>query len=125
VVTTATRPDAGTGGKARFGCLFTLLVIGAAVYLGLPFGKAYFDYWSLRDEMRTQVRLAAGVDDATILRRLQDRIRALGLPEPAARNLRVRRQARQIVVSTSYEITFNLQFTQYTHRFNPQARQPL
>lgn len=100
-------------------------MISLGIYLGLPVGRAYFDYWSLKDEMQTQARLAAGVDDGTIRRRVLERIRALELPDEAARNLRVRRQNRQIIISTNYEVTFDFRVKRVMHRFTPQARQPL
>ncbi len=114
------------GGGSKRGCLVTLVVLAVAVYYGIGIGGHYFRYFRLLDEMRTQARLATNVDNATIQRRLLTRIEELDLP-PEARRISIRRTARprEIVIKTSYPVSFELPFYVYVHTFNPEARAPL
>lgn len=115
-----------SGGKSRVGCLASVLVAAVVVYYGVDVGAVYLRHWQLVQEMKSLARLAPGLDDATIRRRLHAKADALDLP-PSARQVTVRRfsRPREIRISTSYEATVNLPFTQYTFRFRPEARAPL
>ena len=119
-------PWHGTRGGSKRGCVLTLLVLVVAVYYGIGIGGHYVTYFRFLDEMRTQARLASTVDNATIQRRLLDRIEELGLPAEA-RRVSIRRTARprEIRISTSYQVTFELPFYVHVHTFNPEARAPL
>ena len=111
-------------GASKLGCTVIILAIALAGYLLYPVGRAYFNNWQLLDEMRTAARAASGIDDTTIRRRVLDRIRELGLPDEAVRNLRVRRTSspRQILVTTKYEIQFDFMLGKYRYTFEPSAR---
>lgn len=113
-------------GASKLGCLITLAVLAVVVYYGIGVGGHYFRYFRLLDEMKTQARLATNVDNATIHNRVLAMIEQLQLPDDA-RRLTIRRTARprQITISTSYQVAFELPFYVYTHTFNPQARAPL
>ena len=93
-------------GKARTGCLFTLLVVAALGYYGKDWGPSYFDKWSLKQEIKSLARSAAGLDDGSIHRRLAKKIDDLALPIEAKDNIRIRRTSRprEIEISTSYRI---------------------
>lgn len=112
---------------SRLGCLFALLVVAFLGYYGMEAGEAYLQYYRIVDEMRTQARLAASIDDATIRRRVVRKARELGLPEEASKNLRIRRTSRprEIRISSSYERALDLPFYRYVYTFTPEARQPL
>jgi hypothetical protein len=116
----------GEAGKSRAGCLLTLLVVILVTYYGFGIGQVYYRYWRLKDEMRTQARLAPGIDDDTIRRRLQHKVEELELPEEA-RRLRIRRTARprEINITTTYQDTLNLPFYRYPLTLTIEARQPL
>ena len=113
-------------GLGRLGCLVWLLVIVSVLYYGLPIGRVVFKDGILRAEMRTQARLAPSIDDATIRRRLLRKIEELQLPNES-RRLTIRRTSRprEILIRTSYEVTFVLPFYSFPLTFRPEARLPL
>lgn len=118
---------AGRRGASSTGCLFSLLLFVGLLYYGVNIGEVWFRYYRMVDELKTQARLAAAIDDATIRRRLQAAAADIGLPDEAARNLAVRRTAtpREIRLETTYSETVDLPLFRRTFQFNPKAAQPL
>lgn len=114
-------------GASSTGCLFSLLIFVAALYYGVNIGEVYFRYYRLVDEMETQARLAAAVDDGTIRRRVQLAVQDIGLPEAAGANLVIRRTAvpREIVIETRYGDAVSLPLFHHTFHLNPRVTQPL
>lgn len=113
-------------GKSRVGCLLSLLVLILVVYSAVNVGTVYYRYWRLLDEMKTQARMAPGLEDDVIRRRILSQIEELDLPQEA-RQLRIRRTARprEIRIITSYPDTLVFPFYKYPIRLNLEARQPL
>jgi len=109
------------------GCLISLLIFVAILYYGVNIGEVFFRYYRLLDEMQTQSRLAAALDDGTIRRRLQAAIQDIGLPDDAATNLRIRRTAspREIAIETQYAQGVNLPLFNHTFILHPKATEPL
>ena len=115
-------------GASSSGCLLSLLIFVAVLYYGVNIGEVYFRHYRLLDEMQTQARLAPGLDDGTIYRRVQTAIEEIGIPDSAGtRQLRVRRSAspREIVIETHYSQSVSLPFFNHTFSFHPRATQPL
>jgi hypothetical protein len=115
-------------GASSAGCLLSLLIFVAALYYGVNIGEVYFRYYRLLDEMQTETRLAAGLDDGTIRRRIQAAIEEIGLPESAGGSqLQIRRtaQPREIVIETRYSESVSLPFFNHSFSFHPRAAQPL
>src|SRR3989441_7753514 len=77
------RLDGRRRGASSTGCLFSLLIFIGALYYGFSNGEVYFRYYRLLDEMGTQARLAAALDDGTIQSRIQAAAQEIGLPEAA------------------------------------------
>jgi hypothetical protein len=111
-------------GLTRTGCLFTILVLVAVVYFGLPVAGMYLRYYRMETEMQTQARFAPSITDDTIRRRLLQTIDDLGLPVEAKR-LTIRRisRPREIIIRTSWEETITLPFYTRTQRFAPEVRE--
>lgn len=107
-------------GAGTLGCLFTLLIIAAVGYFGLPVAEAYFRYWQYEDEMSQAVRFARINSDREIRTRLQSFVDSAGLP-PEARNLQMERRNGRIVVSASYIEEFHLPGYVRLQPFNPSA----
>jgi hypothetical protein len=109
------------------GCLVSLLVFAGLLYYSVNIGEVFFRYYRLLDEMQTQSRLAAALDDGTIRRRIQAAIQDIGLPDDAATNLRIRRTAtpREIDIETEYTDTVMLPLFNHTFILHPKAIQPL
>ena len=92
-------------------------------YYGSGAVTAYFRYWQLLDEMKSQARLAPGLDDQVIRRRLVSKAQELELPTEATRFV-IRRlsRPREIVISTSWQDTIDLPFYNWVLTLRPQAR---
>jgi len=115
-------------GASSSGCLLSLLIFVAALYYGVNIGEVFFRYYRLLDEMQTQARLAAALDDGTIRRRIQAAVEEIGIPDSAGtRRLIVQRTAapRQIRIETRYSESVSLPFFNHSFSFNPKATQPL
>jgi hypothetical protein len=115
-------------GASSSGCLLSLLIFVAVLYYGVNIGEVYFRYYRLLDEMQTETRIASGLDDGTIRRRIQSAIEEIGLPDSAGtRQLQIRRTAspREIVIETRYSETVSLPFFNHSFAFHPRATQPL
>ncbi len=114
----------GERGLTRTGCLFSILLLMALTYFGLPVAGMYVRYYRLKNEMQTQARFAPSIDDETIQRRLLQKIDDLGLPDEA-RRMRIRRitRPREIIISISWQETIILPFYTRIQRFAPQVRE--
>jgi len=114
-------------GASSSGCLLSLLLFVAALYYGVNIGEVYFRYYRLLDEMQTETRIASGLDDGTIRRRIQAAIEEIGVPNAAGSNLVIRRTAfpREIVIETRYGESVSLPFFNHTFSLHPRAVQPL
>jgi hypothetical protein len=114
-------------GKARLGCLFTLLIVATVAYYGVDLGKIALDRWQLMQEMKAQAGFAPSIDDAAIRRRLVRKIENLGLPAHARSNLKIRRtlRPREITISTSYEVTLVLPFVMKLDTLQLEVRSPI
>jgi hypothetical protein len=116
----------GRGGRITTRGLLTLLLAVVAIYYGTGAVTLYYRYWRMKTEMRTQARLAPGLDDDVIRRRLVIRATALGLPDAANRFV-IRRRVRppEIIISTSWQEILELPFTAQVITVRPEARAPL
>ncbi|HXF95169.1 MAG TPA: hypothetical protein VNI61_03610 [Gemmatimonadales bacterium] len=113
-------------GASSTGCLISLLVFVALLYYGVNIGELWFRYYQYVDEMKTQARLAAALDNETIRRRLQAKAQDLGLPAEAQRIAIVRTASpREIRIEASYSQSVNLPLFRRTFHFRPRATQPL
>ena len=114
-------------GASSSGCLLSLLIFVAALYYGVNIGEVFFRYYRLLDEMQTQARLAAALDDGTIRRRLQAAITDIGVPDSAGARLIIVRtaQPREIRIETRYGEAVSLPLFHHTFKFHPRASQPL
>ena len=123
---TAARSRAPARGASSTGCLFSLLIFVAALYYGVNVGEVFFRYYRLLDEMGSQARIAAGLDNGTIQRRIAAAVQEIGVPDSAARVV-VRRTVspREITITTDYSETVDLPFFKHTFAFHPKASQPL
>ena len=124
-----TRPKGGmrTRGASSTGCLVSLLIFVAVLYYGVNIGEVYFRYYRLLDEMQSQSRIGAALDDGTIRRRIQAAVQEIGLPDSAGALIVIRRTAmpREISIETHYGETVHLPLFTHTFNFSPRATQPL
>ena len=114
-------------GASTTGCLISLLIFVAVLYYGVNIGEVYFRYYRLLDEMKTQARLAAALDNGTIQRRIQTAIQDIGVPDEAGTGLTITRRPmpREITIETTYRESVHLPLFDHTFRFHPKATAPL
>ena len=114
-------------GASTIGCLLSLLVLVAVLYYGVNIGEVYFRYYRILDEMQSQARVAAALDNGTIQRRIASAIQEIGLPDDASGNLQITRSAspRQITIETEYAETVKLPLFVHTFHLHPKATEPL
>jgi hypothetical protein len=126
VTLASTAGRGGRRGASSTGCLVSLLIFVALLYYGVNIGELWFRYYQYVDEMKTQSRLAAAIDDGTIRRRLQAKAQDLNLPDEAQRIVVARTASpRQIRIESSYSETVDLPLFRHTFHFKPRATQPL
>jgi len=88
-------------GASSLGCLFTLLIVTAAVYFGLNLAEVYWRFYEYQDDMRSMARFASNAPSDTILAHLRASADSLGLPADAARVV-VRRSDTRIILESDY-----------------------
>ena len=117
----------GRRGASSTGCLISLLLFVGALYYGVNIGEVWFRYYRLLDEMKTQARLAAALDDGTIRRRLQAAVTDIGVPDSAGGRMSITRSAspREIRIETKYSEFVSLPLFKHTFVFHAKASQPL
>jgi hypothetical protein len=126
MVSTLRRRIANRRGKIKLGCLLTLAMLAAAVYLTIANVRTYIDYWAMKDEMRVQAQFANNLDDASIRRRLRAKADELQLPAEARRiTIRRRTRPREIVIATEWQVSIKLLVTSVPLTFSPEVRQQL
>ncbi len=120
------RSPASRLGKSRVGCLVSILVMVLIGYTAVNVGTVYYRYWRLLDTMKQQARMAPGLDDDVILRRILAEVEELKLPDDA-RRVRIQRLARprEIRITTSYPDTLVFPFYTRPITVRLEARQPL
>ncbi len=109
-------------GRASLGCLFSLLLLTAALYFGVNVGEVYWRYYRYQDAMKQEVRFAQLRTDQAIIGRLGAVATALGLPD-GAREVTIRRddRARRIGIAADYAERVELPGFVRTFRFSPRA----
>ena len=114
-------------GASSTGCLISLLIFVAVLYYGVNIGEVFFRYYRLLDEMQSQCRIAAALDDGTIRRRIQAAAQEIGVPDSAGAHVIVRRTAspREISIETRYSETVRLPLFTHTFNFSPRASERL
>jgi len=91
-------------GKSHLGCLLTILVLGAAAYIGKNVGEVYWRFYQIRDYVNEQTDFAPALSDDVIRRRLVAFSDTLGL-DLGPRDWQVRRtwSPREITIEAQYE----------------------
>jgi hypothetical protein len=112
-------------GASNFGCLFSLLLFGAALYYGVNIGQVYLRYYQLMDGMRSQARFAPTLNDDVIYRRLDAQADSV-LPGRRPK-FRITRggNPRRIVIETEYIERVDLPLFKHTFVMHPRAEEPL
>jgi hypothetical protein len=122
VVSLWRRSRRGVGG---LGCLFSLVLFGAALYYGITIGQVYLRYYQLLDTMRIQARLAPSLHDDVIGRRLTAQSDSL-LPGGSPEFIITRGgHPNRITIETEYTEEVDLPLFKHTFVLRPKAEEPL
>lgn len=90
-------------GAGSIGCLATLVITAAVIFLAVQLGKPWFRYQQFRDVMKSSARYAVSLPDSVIRARLMASADSLGLPKEAKRLKIVRsRSPANITISSEY-----------------------
>ena len=110
------------GGRLSLGCLFSLLLLTAALYFAVNVGEVYWRYYRYRDAMRQEARFAHMRTDQAIARRLTSVAESLGLPE-GAHQVAIRRdgRSRNVTIAVDYAERVELPGFVRTVRLSPRA----
>ena len=98
-------------GKTHVGCLFSLFIVAAGIYVGVDVAEVYWRAYRLQDLVKDQVTFAPILTDDVILRRLVARSDELGVPL-GQRDWIVRRtwSPKEITISAQYRDTIRIEF---------------
>lgn len=88
-------------GASSLGCLFTLLLVTAAVYFGVNVAEVYWRFYEYQDDMRGFARFSSNAPSDSIVFHLRASADSLGLPTDAGRVI-VRRTDASIVLESDY-----------------------
>lgn len=109
------------GGRSSLGCLFSLLILAAAIYFGVNFGEVYWRFYEFQDAMKQEVRFARQISDERIKLRLAALADSLGLPQEAS-EIVIERSAGSISVRAEYTERVDLPLVRREIRFKPRAQ---
>jgi len=109
-------------GASKLGCLFSILIVVALSYVGLDFGRAYWQNAEYKDEMKQELQFHADQGDDQIRAHMRLVADSLELPENAGVVTITRDgRARTITMESEYDVTVKLPGTQRVLHFHPSA----
>lgn len=110
-------------GASELGCLFTLLIVAAAIYFGVNIAEKYWRFYEFQDDMNQEVRFAAQSPDDKILARLKAQADSLDLPDDA-HDITIRRVNNVIHIDAEYYERIELPMYARDVLFRPHAEGP-
>jgi hypothetical protein len=105
-------------GASTLGCLFFLVVIGAAGYVGLKVGTVYWDYFDVRQKIRETLNWAVAgqaKSDGEIFQKVVANVRQADL-ELKPRDVKITHSGENLTISASW--TREIEFPGYTLPLN-------
>lgn len=106
-----------------FGCLLTILLVGALGYVAINAGEIYWRYYAFRDAMEQQARFAANSTDAAIRDHLRARADSLGMPD-SAQTILIQRAKREIFIGAKYTEVLKMPLASRDLHLFPQVVRP-
>ncbi len=107
-------------GASTLGCLFSLLIAVVIAYFGYGVAEVYIRSYRFNDALTNQAKFAKHASDDEIRKRLRSLADSLGLPEEAGQ-VRIRRTANRITISSTYSEFLDLPGFARTVSFSPSA----
>lgn len=112
-------------GAGTLGCMLSLALFAAALYYGINIGQVYLRYYELVDGMRSQARMAPGLQDDVIYRRLSDQADSLFPGRRPQFKITRGGHPNRIVIETEYSDSVDLPLFKHTFVMRPRAEEPL
>jgi hypothetical protein len=99
----------GRRGRGNLGCLVSLLLLAAFIYLAIAFGRPWFAYQQYQEEMQTILSMHHTLSDSAMTVRARARADSLRLP-PEARRIILEREANppRLTMRAEYQATVDL-----------------
>ena len=107
-------------GASALGCLFSLCIIGALLYVGVNVGRIYWRFYEFQDDMRQEARYAGQRTNDQIVGHLKASADSLGLP-PEASKISIRRTDKVVTLESEYSETVVVPMYSRDIHFNPHA----
>jgi len=111
-------------GTSSLGCLFSLLVAAAAIYVGVNVAQVYWRFYQYQDDMRQLVNYDTRRPDDKLIATLRANADSLDLPD-AARQISIRRSETMISIEADYYEHVELPMYSRDIHFHPYAEGPL
>jgi hypothetical protein len=105
--------------------MLSLALFAAALYYGINIGQVYLRYYELVDGMRSQARMAPGLQDDVIYRRLSDQADSLFPGRRPQFKITRGGHPNRIVIETEYSDSVDLPLFKHTFVMRPRAEEPL
>jgi len=99
------RRGLGDEGASRAGCLFAILVLVAAGYVGVQFIGAEIDFRSLSSQVQRTSRVANETPDAGLQAQIRAKAAELGLPPSAGSSTIERPAVNKVAITVQYPDT--------------------
>ena len=105
-------------GKGALGCLISLALLGAGIYVGIQVGPPYFAYKSLQTDVSTEVSRAGAhfLNDEVLTQNVLDVARKNEI-QLKKEDVQVQRIAGKVFVTIQYDIPVDLLLTKRTFHF--------
>ena len=109
-------------GKGALGCLLSILLLGAAILVGVRVGPPYFAYKSLESDVSTEVSRAGAhfFNDEVLVQNILDVAKKNEI-RIKKEDIKVERFAGQVQVVIHYRVPVDLIFLEHTFDFNVKA----
>lgn len=112
-------------GEGRVGLMITLIIVGAAIFLGAKVIPVRIAAYEFRDVLREEARYGAVRNsDDVVTKRILEKAAELEIPLEK-KNLKVHRTPAQMVISATYEHPIDLKVTTYVYKFDETEKAPL
>lgn len=107
-------------GASSIGCLFSLLIGAAVIYVGVNVGGAYWRYYEYQDDMRQIVAFSPRTTNETMIAKLRASADSLALPDEA-REISIHRTESSIGIEADYYEHIELPMYARDIHFHPHA----
>lgn len=115
----------GERGEGRIGLLFSLVVLGIGIFLGVKIIPVRVAAYEFGDFVQQECRFAAvRTQDAEVAKRILEKAQELEIPMKK-KDLSVQRTTTEMVITVSYEQPIDLKVTTYTYRYHQKEKAPL